>query len=463
MALIKGLRFFIALSVVCIIGILITSYPGEVKFEWFGYFISIPIGLFFACLVVIFAFITSVHNLWRWVWNLPQNYLTHLQKKRVLKGNNLLIDGLSAIAAGQNQEAKEVISVACELLPENPLTQFIAAQASYMTGDEEAATRQYLAMQKDKRTSFLGLRGLILQAKAREDYKLTQEYITKALTVRPDSPWLQDEYLLNTVHLAQKGISCPRPILDNQGAMIVDLVGKKSSIVTFLEGANLKTRADGYYDNITPQHCFEAGAMLGKMHIAAQDFALKRENDLGVKGLRPLFSKFEDLTKNFTYADFLSNNDFVKQNIHAEIIAALEFLEKSWRVDLPSAAAHLDFFPDNLFFDKNNKASGVIDFYFAANDALIYDFAIAVNAWCFDENNNFSQEKFLALKNGYENFRKFSVAELDFLKIALCGAAMRFLLTRLHDMFFTPQNSLVKIKNPQEYLAKLRFFLSEFK
>lgn len=265
------------------------------------------------------------------------------------------------------------------------------------------------------------------------------------------------------LHLAQKGISCPRPILDNQGAMIVDLIGKKSSIVTFLEGANLKTRADGYYDNITPQHCFEAGAMLGKMHIAAQDFALKRENDLGAKGLRPLFSKFEDLTKNFTYADFLSNNDFVKQNIHAEIIAALEFLEKSWRLDLPSAAAHLDFFPDNLFFDKNNKASGVIDFYFAANDALIYDFAIAVNAWCFDENNNFSQEKFLALKNGYENFRKFSVAELDFLKIALCGAAMRFLLTRLHDMFFTSKNSLVKIKNPQEYLAKLRFFLSEFK
>ena len=206
MALIKGLRFFIALSVVCIIGILITSYPGEVKFEWFGYFISVPIGLFFACLVVIFAFITFVHNLWRWLWNLPQNYLSHLQKKRIQKGNNLLIDGLSAIAAGQNQEAKEVISVACELLPDNPLTQFIAAQASYMTGDEEAATRQYLAMQKDKRTSFLGLRGLILQAKDREDHKLTQEYITKALTVRPDSPWLQDEYLLNTVHLAQKGI-----------------------------------------------------------------------------------------------------------------------------------------------------------------------------------------------------------------------------------------------------------------
>ncbi len=206
MALIKGLRFFIALSVLCVIGILITSYPGEVKFEWFGYSIALPIGLFFACLVVIFALVAFLHNLWRWLWNLPQNYIAHLQKKRTQKGNNLLIDGLSAIAAGQNQEAKEVISIACELLPDNPLTQFIAAQASYMTGDEEAATRQYMSMQKDRRTSFLGLRGLILQAKDREDHKLAQEYINKALTIRPDSPWLQDEYLLNTIQLAQKGI-----------------------------------------------------------------------------------------------------------------------------------------------------------------------------------------------------------------------------------------------------------------
>ncbi len=206
MALIKGLRFFIALSVLCVIGVLITSYPGEVKFNWFDYSISLPIGLFLACLTVIFGLVASLYNLWKWLWNLPQNYLIYLQKKRVQKGNNLLIDGLSAIAAGQNQEAKEVIAIACELLPDNLLTQFIAAQASYMVGDEESATRQYMSMQKDRRTSFLGLRGLILQAKDREDHKLVQEYINKALAIRPDSPWLQGEYLLNTVLLAQKGI-----------------------------------------------------------------------------------------------------------------------------------------------------------------------------------------------------------------------------------------------------------------
>jgi len=89
---------------------------------------------------------------------------------------------------------------------------------------------------------------------------------------------------------------------------------------------------------------------------------------------------------------------------------------------------------------------------------LIFDFAIAVNAWCFDEKNNFLQNHFDEILRGYESIRKFSELEKSFLKIALVGAAMRFLLTRLHDMFFTPKDSLVNIKNPQEYLAKLRFF-----
>jgi homoserine kinase type II len=248
------------------------------------------------------------------------------------------------------------------------------------------------------------------------------------------------------LHLAKNGISCPRPVLDNAGLEIVELKGKKSAIVTFLSGATLKSQEDGYYKNIEIIHCFEVGKILAKMHLAAADFLIQRKNDLGVSSFRSLFSKIEGLLENY------------QKDLREEILANLNFLETSWKFDLFGAATHLDLFPDNVFFDENKKLSGVIDFYFAANDALIYDFAIAVNAWCFDEKNNFSEEKFSAMKRGYEEIRKFSEAEKKFLKIALVGAAMRFLLTRLHDMFFTPKDSLVKIKNPQEYLVKLRFF-----
>jgi len=251
------------------------------------------------------------------------------------------------------------------------------------------------------------------------------------------------------LHLAQKGICCPHPILDNSGASVVDLKNKKSVIVTFLSGKTLKVREDGYYDNVTPNHCFEIGKILAKLHEATLDFKMMRKNELGQQGWKPLFSKIESHLENY------------QKNLSAEILENLNFLEKSWKHDFLSAASHLDLFPDNVFFEENQKVSGVIDFYFAANDALIYDFAIVANAWCFDEKNNFLQQNFDELVRGYESIRKFSAAEKNFLKIALVGAAMRFLLTRLHDMFFTPENSLVKIKNPQEYLAKLRFFKSQ--
>ncbi len=251
------------------------------------------------------------------------------------------------------------------------------------------------------------------------------------------------------LHLAKNGVLCPRPIPDNSGATITKIKEKESVIVTFLSGATLIAKEDGYYNNITTKHCFEVGKNLAKLHEAAKDFSMSRVNDLGILGWQKLFSRFADKIENY------------QQDLGNEINKSLDFLNSSWNLNLPSCACHLDLFPDNVFFDQSSNFSGAIDFYFAANDAAIYDFAIIVNAWCFDEKNNFSEEKFSAIFNGYEEVRKFSEDEKNFLKIALVGAAMRFLLTRLNDMFFTPKEALVKIKNPQEYLTKLRFFSSK--
>lgn len=248
------------------------------------------------------------------------------------------------------------------------------------------------------------------------------------------------------LHLAQKGICCPDPVLNKAGQSIADLKGKKSAIVTFLSGSMLKTRADGLYDNITEKHCFEIGKITSELHLAAADFNMTRFNDSGIKGWKELLGKFNHLIENY------------QPGLKEEIEKDLAFLGTVWNFDLPTVAAHLDLFPDNVFFDEKANLSGVIDFYFAANDTLIYDFAIIVNAWCFDEKNNFQQDRFDEMLRGYEQVNRFSETEKNFLNVALMGAAMRFLLTRMHDKFFTPEGSLVKVKDPQEYLEKLRFF-----
>ncbi|MBM5782069.1 MAG: homoserine kinase [Pelagibacterales bacterium] len=249
-------------------------------------------------------------------------------------------------------------------------------------------------------------------------------------------------------HLAKKGICCPKPLENNSGNIISDLKGKKSCIVTFLKGSNLKS-FEGYQDNITDKHCFEVGKILAQLHQASMGFESSRFNDLGNTVWKEFFAKFKKLTQEY------------QKNLQLEIEDNISFLKENWVSNLPSCPSHLDLFPDNVFFDDKSEVSGVIDFYFAANDLVIYDFAIAVNAWCFDKDNNFIETRFDKMLAGYESVRKFSLEEKNFLTIACLGAAMRFLLTRLHDMFFTPKDSIVNIKNPQEYLAKLRFFRSK--
>lgn len=248
------------------------------------------------------------------------------------------------------------------------------------------------------------------------------------------------------LHLAQHQICCPKPIANNAGQLISLAKGKSAAIVSFLNGRSLKPEESGLYESITTIHCGQVGRVLALLHNAVADFTSYRANDLGVDGWRHLFNKIADRIDNY------------QPNLQLEIAEYIDFLEKNWRSDLSSGVVHVDLFPDNVFFDQNNNLSGVIDFYFAAHDLFIYDIAVVINAWCFDKNNQFDQKKYLAILDGYRHVKAISEPELEFLKVALMGASMRFLLTRLNDLFFTPPDSLVKIKNPQEYLEKIRFF-----
>jgi homoserine kinase type II len=117
---------------------------------------------------------------------------------------------------------------------------------------------------------------------------------------------------------------------------------------------------------------------------------------------------------------------------------------------------HADLFPDNVFF-LGNRLSGLIDFYFACTDALAYDIAICLNAWCFESDHSYNVTKGRSLLQAYARVRPLSQQERDALPLLARGAAMRFLLTRLVDWFEVPADALVRRKDPLEYYGKLRF------
>jgi homoserine kinase type II len=237
-------------------------------------------------------------------------------------------------------------------------------------------------------------------------------------------------------HLAARGISCPLPVRDRAGRTLKELAGRPAALITFLEG--LWVRRPGI------EHCAGLGQALGRFHLAGQDFPMRRANSLSLPGWQALF------------ASIGSEADRIKPGLAGVMEKELRHLDGHWPQDLPQGVIHADLFPDNVFF-LGDKVSGLIDFYFACNDMLAYDIVVCLNAWCFESDGSFNVTKARALLQAYEGVRPLTKSELDWLPTLARGAALRFLLTRTYDLLNTDANALVKTKDPNEYLRKLRF------
>jgi homoserine kinase type II len=237
-------------------------------------------------------------------------------------------------------------------------------------------------------------------------------------------------------HLAKAGLTCPTPVHDTQGRVLRTLAGRPAAIVTFLEGVWIRRPQ--------PRHCAAVGRALAGLHLAGRGFGLRRANDLGLAGWRPLFGRFA------------ARADEIAPGLAATIRQELDHLEAHWPEGLDQGIIHADLFPDNVFF-LGDTLSGLIDFYFACNDALAYDITVTLNAWCFESDYSFNVTKGQALLKGYESVRALAPAERAALPVLARGAALRFLLTRAYDWLHTASTALVSRKDPGEYLRRLTF------
>lgn len=237
-------------------------------------------------------------------------------------------------------------------------------------------------------------------------------------------------------HLAARGLNCPLPVKNRLGDALGRLAGRPAAIVTYLDGMWPRRQ--------NAKQCAAVGEADALLHIDGEGFALKRPNALSIEAWRPL------------YESAASRADSVQPGLAAFIEKELGWLEANWPRGLPEGVIHADLFPDNVFF-LGEKLSGLIDFYFACNDAFAYDLAICVNAWCFEPDASFNITKGRAMIENYRRRRPLKADEIDAFPALARGAAMRFLLTRLVDWLNVPPGALVKPKDPLEYFRKLRF------
>ena len=238
--------------------------------------------------------------------------------------------------------------------------------------------------------------------------------------------------------LAKNKIKCPKPIKNKKGNHLFKIKNKNACIVTFLKGKDKV--------NVSSKECFIIGKNIAKLHNASKKLKIYRKNSLSVNSWSPLLNKINKRINK------LSKN--LVQDIKIDLVK----IKKIWPKNLPKGIIHGDLFIDNIFFFKK-RFHGFIDFYFSSNDYFMYEIAICINALCFDKKNNkfiFNKAKSKNLIKGYSRLRSLSEKDKTSLNVLCRGAALRYLLTRTYDYLNTPKSAVIKIKNPREYIQKLK-------
>lgn len=233
-------------------------------------------------------------------------------------------------------------------------------------------------------------------------------------------------------HLAEHEVPSAHPLADRNGDYLRALKDKPAALVMRLNGREVTQPTAG--------HCAEIGAELARLHLAGQEFSGERASDRGPNWWR-------------------GTAQLISSRLSPEELLLLEdelaFQGEHRLAELPRGVIHADLFRDNALFE-GERLTGLIDFYYACNDLLLYDIAVTANDWCCAEDGSLDKNKSLALLQSYHNIRPLTVEEHSLWPAMLRAGALRFWLSRLKDKLFPKEGELTQIKDPAVFENILR-------
>ena len=231
-------------------------------------------------------------------------------------------------------------------------------------------------------------------------------------------------------HLANHDVVCPAPMRRDDGEMLAEVTGKPAVIVTKLAGA---PRA-----RPTAEDCATVGEILAAIHVAGVGYDASLDNWRGAEWRERFAQKLAPKLSRAENELIASENRY--QSMHDDTV-------------LPQGIIHGDLFHDNVLWDEQGEG-GVIDFYFACDDALLYDVAIAVNDWCATPEATLDPARTAAFLEGYEVRRPLEPTERDLWPAMLRRAALRTWLGRLGYNHF-PRESHMTIEKDHGFSRRL--------
>ncbi|MBL4636954.1 MAG: homoserine kinase [Kofleriaceae bacterium] len=232
----------------------------------------------------------------------------------------------------------------------------------------------------------------------------------------------------------------PLPKVSQSGQRYYKYLEYLISVFDWQEGKHVDSKT------IEDKDCEMLGAALGRLHSCESvPEAMLRE------------SRYSDTDLRTRFGSFSRSPDRELAVAISAIEVELSYLEsvQAGRGSLARGLIHADLFPDNVIVQDERLV--LLDFEQACAGHYVYDLAVAVNAWCFSE--RFEKSRLVAMLTSYSQAAPLSV-NLGELLVELRASALRFLITRITDVYLQPAVSPTDLqaKDFRRFLMRLDYW-----
>ncbi|RJS91247.1 homoserine kinase [Salinisphaera sp. Q1T1-3] len=237
-------------------------------------------------------------------------------------------------------------------------------------------------------------------------------------------------------HLAAHGVPGAHPVARNDGGFLSHVGGRPAALVYRLDGAST--------DTPSPAQCGALGGVVAEMHRAVNGFAPRQRNPRDLSWIEEAAGRLREVLA-------APERRFLDEELGFQRdVACRQFR------DLPRAVIHADLFRDNVLF-RDNRVAGVIDFYYACHECLLFDLAAICCDWAYSD-ATFLAAHWEAFIAAYARRRAPTEAEHAAWPAMLRAVALRFWVSRLVDLHFPMRGHDVQVHDPAPFARLLERF-----
>jgi len=163
--------------------------PGDVVITWQGLRIETSLMVLGVAMLAAMAVLALAWSLIRAILRSPIVLTNLLRNRRGVRAYEAISNGLIAVGSGDVGAARKLAAEVNRIARGEPLALLLSAQAAQLAGDREGAESAFRAMASRDDTKALGLHGLFIEARRRDDLASARAYAEEAARTAPSLGW----------------------------------------------------------------------------------------------------------------------------------------------------------------------------------------------------------------------------------------------------------------------------------